>query len=89
MIKFRDYIITSDSYNYIVRKRKGEKQWTTVGFYSNLKQAVEAIYQTLEKAELKQLILDLNKTESLELQKTTFFKKLDKVKNEIMEALNA
>ena len=87
MLKIENYKITADEFNYILKKKKGEKQWTTIGFYANFRQTLESLYQKLEREEIKKFILDLDKAETLNLQKTAFFKSLNKIKNEIMEAL--
>lgn len=88
MLKIENYKITADEFNYILKKKKGEKQWATIGFYANLKQALEVLYQRLEREEIKKFILDLDEEGTLDLQKTAFFKRLSEIKKEIMEALD-
>lgn len=87
MITYKNYKISSDEYNYILFRKKGKKQWYTLGYYSTLTQAIESIRSQEIRKILKETFIDLDNPETAKSQKTEFLSKLEKLNNEFKEAL--
>lgn len=87
MIYFKDYKITVDRYNYTVFKKKGAKQWESIGFYSNLNQAIMSIHDCEVRKIMKNSIINLNNPEKAKNQKAELISRLEALNEDFMEAL--
>ena len=88
MIYFKDYKITVDRYNYTTFKKKGAKQWKTIGFYSNLNQAIMSIHDCEVRNIMKNCIIGLDNLERAKDQKAELISRLEALNKDFMEALN-
>lgn len=88
ILKIKNFKIQSYQYGYTLAKAKG-KQWSTIGYYNSIEQALGSLFDYKVKTETDKFIIDFNNKTDFPVQKANFLQKINCIKQELLgEILN-
>ena len=86
-IEWKQHLIKSYEYGYVVQRKVG-RQWKAVGYYSNLKHAVNGLFEHRVLTETADCIVDATSAAAIRLQSAHILQRIDDIANEIAKGLN-
>ena len=87
-ISIKEFSIRPDRYQYRLVKRKGKNQFTTIGYYGDLKQAVLELFEQLQKEDASSLVIDEG-TVDVEGEIDRLLSGIEKMKQKIIKVIKS
>ena len=82
------YKICSYQFGYALAKKKGKSQWSKIGYYDSIENAINDLFDYRVRTETSDFVIDFNNKAQLESQKLELLEKIMNIKEEIMKGLN-